>query len=82
MSDADFKLILVGLVQVVGKGPEGLPSGVLYAELMSHGASLDQHNMVVGTLKHSGLITEESHLLKATPKGKAEAAVAVRALLD
>lgn len=39
-----------------------IPSGHLYARLMSM-LTLDQYNMVIGTLKKMKLVQEDNHLL-------------------
>ena len=43
-------------------GPEGIPSGHLYAALMGH-ISLDDYNTIIGMLKKAGRVKESFHLL-------------------
>lgn len=67
-------------LQSIGKGiiesakdSIGAPSGVIYAALMAHGASLNQFNSIMQTLVEHGLLMHDSdaHLYRATDKGLA-----------
>lgn len=44
-------------------GAEGIPSGHLYARLMSFGYSLAVYQRIIDVLKTAGLVTERAHLL-------------------
>jgi hypothetical protein len=44
-------------------GPEGCPSGVLYAALMTVGIRLDQYEAIIGVLAKRGRIRRANHLL-------------------
>lgn len=47
-----------------------MPSGHLYARLMSH-MSLETYDSIIGTLKRAGLVEERNHLLRwLAPRGK------------
>lgn len=41
-----------------------VPSGVLYAQLMPSGISLEGHQKIIDTLKRAGLVSESNHLLR------------------
>lgn len=43
-------------------GPTGMPSGVLYANMMQY-ISLDTYNSIIKTLKKTGLVRETGFLL-------------------
>jgi len=57
------------IVGASGMGMGGIPSGHLYAMLMSV-VDLDTHQKVVSFLEEQGMITMKNHLLRATDKGK------------
>ena len=44
-------------------GPEGAPSGILYAAVMEFGISFATYNSIIGMLKAAGLVTEDAHVL-------------------
>jgi hypothetical protein len=41
-----------------------IPSGKLYAMLMSHGLTILQYEKIIGILQRAGLITVKNHLIK------------------
>lgn len=47
-------------------GPIGMPSGILYAVLMSQGCDLPKYNKILATLTKSGLVEKRGDLLFAT----------------
>lgn len=56
------------IVKLVGQaiqeaGPDGMPSGILYASLMEQGITLGAYNQIIAVLVAAGLITNDSHLL-------------------
>lgn len=62
-------LTCLALATVATAGSVGIPSGHLYAQLMTH-CSLSEFESVIATLRNGELITETSYLLKITEKGK------------
>jgi len=48
-------------------GPNGIPSGHLYAAMMGR-MNIDTYNYTIGLLKEAGAITEQNHLLRWTRK--------------
>lgn len=56
--------IVQGIAETIRAfGPQGIPSGHLYAMLMG-GLSLEQYDGCINLLKRAGLVTEKNHLLK------------------
>jgi predicted transcriptional regulator len=51
-------------------GHQGAPDGIIYAALMAFGATLDQHTKLITTLSDQGLVTNSSHVLRLTGKGR------------
>lgn len=56
------------IVKLVGQaiqeaGPDGMPSGILYASLMEQGITLGAYNQIIAVLKAAGLVTESFHVL-------------------
>jgi len=49
-------------------GPLGTPSGNLYAVLMTHGATLEQYETLMGALVAAGRITKRGQLYFAVTK--------------
>ena len=49
-------------------GPNGIPSGHLYAALMGH-LSLDSYNAIIGLLKKAGKVKESYYVLTCTEGG-------------
>lgn len=45
-------------------GPSGLPSGHLYAALMTQGCSLELYNEIIGTLEREGRIDRVFDILR------------------
>lgn len=46
-------------------GPQGIPSGTLYAAFMAHGISLESYNRLLDAIVRTGLVkVEPSHLVK------------------
>lgn len=54
---------------IIAAGPNGMPSGELYAHLMGK-ISIETYGSLIGMLKRLGLVAESNHLLTATSKGK------------
>lgn len=59
------KIVAIILLAIEEAGESGIPSGHLYAMLMSKGMSLDTYNLIINYLKIQDLITEKHHLLTA-----------------
>jgi len=57
------------LTTIADMGQEGAVSGHLYAGLMGR-MNLDEYNMLIGLCKGGSLLTESSHVLKLTDKGR------------
>ena len=53
------------ILETVQESPDGAPSGVIYAALMSIGISLAQYEALVDVLVKSGRITRSGHVLRA-----------------
>jgi hypothetical protein len=68
MTNKQKKLIILVLSALHDAGKRGMPSGHLYAALMSE-TDLDEYNNVIGALEKVGFITNTHHLLCATDKG-------------
>ena len=51
-------------------GDQGAPDGVIYAALMSFGATLDQHTRLINMLTEQGLATKSGNLLRLTEAGR------------
>jgi hypothetical protein len=58
------------LVAVAGSGDGGTPGGVLYAALMTHGATLEQYEGIMGGLVQAGLLTKSGQCYHVTAAGK------------
>lgn len=50
---------------IVAAGPQGVPSGHLYAACMGGGMTLDAYEGCIRLLERAGLIRNERHLLTA-----------------
>jgi len=63
--------IAKGIIESANLSPTGAPSGVIYAALMGHGASLNQFKSIMDTLVRSGFLTHdnECHTYHATDSG-------------
>jgi hypothetical protein len=53
---------------------QGIPSGHLYAHLMTQGVTLENYNRMIAPLVDMGYITNDNHYLKATETGLSFAA--------
>jgi hypothetical protein len=53
------------ILETVQECPEGAPSGVIYAALMSIGITPQQYESLVDVLVKSGRITRSGHILRA-----------------
>lgn len=51
-------------------GPKGIPSGTLYAAVMSHGISLEVYQGAINLLKRTKIVKESNHLLTIQIKGQ------------
>jgi hypothetical protein len=70
MSKENFKvLLLVTLSAIADMGEEGLPSGHLYATMMSR-CDLNTYNIIIETLAGSKWITHTNNYITITPRGK------------
>lgn len=47
---------------VKAAGPLGAPSGIIFAALQQHGASLAQYNSIMDIMVRKGRLTREGHL--------------------
>ena len=56
------------LLQTIAETPEGAPSGILYAGMMTAGWDIHDYESAVNFCKGQGLITETSNLIKPTQK--------------
>ena len=80
MTKDNFKvLLLTTLAAISDMGDEGIPSGHLYAAMMSRcgqspddvgGMSLNTYNIIIETLAGSKWITHKNHYITITPRGK------------
>ncbi len=65
--ESAIKVAKAALETIVDSGPDGMPSGPLYAAMMSVFASVDTYDSLIGMLIRSKLITrDDNHVLKAT----------------
>ena len=60
-----------GIIESANLSPSGAPSGVIYAALMGHGASLNQFQSIMDTLVKCQFLTHdtECHTYHATDSG-------------
>ena len=63
--------IAKGIIESANLSPTGAPSGVIYAALMGHGASLNQFKSIMDTLVKCKFLTHdaECHTYHATDSG-------------
>ena len=63
--------IAKGIIESANLSPTGAPSGVIYAALMGHGASLNQFQSIMDTLVKCQFLTHdtECHTYHATDSG-------------
>jgi len=63
--------IAKGIIESASLSPTGAPSGVIYAALMGHGASLNQFQSIMDTLVKCQFLTHdnECHTYHATDSG-------------
>ena len=63
--------IAKGIIESANLSPTGAPSGVIYAALMGHGASLKQFQSIMDTLVSCQFLTHdaECHTYHATDSG-------------
>jgi len=63
--------IAKGIIESANQSPIGAPSGVIYAALMGHGASLNQFQSIMNTLVNNGFLKHdnECHTYHATDSG-------------
>jgi len=63
--------IAKGIIKSANLSPTGAPSGVIYAALMGHGASLNQFQSIMDTLVSCQFLTHdnECHTYHATDSG-------------
>jgi hypothetical protein len=63
--------IAKGIIESANLSPTGAPSGVIYAALMGHGASLNQFQSIMDTLISCQFLTHdtECHTYHATDSG-------------
>lgn len=54
-------LLKIILETVKEAGPAGAPSGPMYLAFMQHGCSLDQYEVMTGTLVDAGFLRKEGH---------------------
>lgn len=70
MTKDNFKvLLLTTLAAISDMGDEGIPSGHLYAAMMSR-CDLNTYNIIIETLAGSKWITHKNHYITITPRGK------------
>lgn len=64
-----MKVILDSIVESVQEaGPQGVPGGILYAAMMSHGVTLTQFETIMGALVRAERLTRRGHLYFAEAK--------------
>jgi len=72
MTNANVNSVLAEIVDVIQEAidasPHGIPSGHLYAMLMSH-MTIDTYTQIIGAMVKAGRITNHGHLLETTKKG-------------
>lgn len=61
--------LLKAMAESIAEIPQGLPSGMLYAAVMTV-MNLDTYQGLIGILRDEGLITSDNHLLVITDKGR------------
>jgi len=63
--------IAKGIIESANLSPSGAPSGVIYAALMGHGASLNQFQSIMDTLVKCQFLNHdaECHTYHATDSG-------------
>lgn len=66
-------IIMAAAILTTIMDSESAPSGILYAGLMSRGASFDDYTSVLGALKEAGFVTESNNVLTLTAEGLAKA---------
>jgi hypothetical protein len=66
MSAQTMKAILLAILETIREaGPEGCPSGPLYAASMTKGMTLEQYNAIIDALLTLQVITRSNHVLYA-----------------
>ena len=56
------------IATIIEMGSEGAPSGICYMAMQMHGVGIEDYQSYVDGLVSAGLITNKSHVLRATPK--------------
>ena len=70
MDRTEANRILAAILETVAAEPHGAPSGVMFAALQANGVSLDDYRALLTIAKSVGLVTEESHVVSITDKGR------------
>lgn len=71
MTRTQANQFLAVILETVAESTQGVPSGHLYAALMTAGVTLDQHELLLNVAKTGGLVdVARSHLVTITPKGQ------------
>ena len=58
--------IIRAIYETVTASKDGVPAGVLYAQLMTAGCTLRQYEQIEGMLIRSGMVTKKGDVLHAT----------------
>lgn len=59
---ASMRRVILAIVQIIEEcGPQGTPSGVLYAALMTYGMSLEVFEGIMGAIVRAGIATKRGH---------------------
>lgn len=57
------------IIETLAEAPRGVPSGHIYAALMTAGISLDDYQGLLGIARECGLVEVRNHLVTISPKG-------------
>ena len=71
-TDNELKLALLNAIvsAVDAGGSMGVPSGVLYAALMTAGMTYEQYTMCMSVLVSDGILRQSGHAYFVTEKGR------------
>lgn len=70
MTRQQINAILCVILETLAESSHGVPSGHIYAALMTTGISLDSYQAILEIAQKGGLVVvEKSHLVTITPKG-------------
>lgn len=65
-----LRAVAFAVVAAVNDSPDGLPSGMIYAGLLTQGCTREQYHQIMAGLESAGLVSRDCELYFPTEKGR------------